>query len=69
MWFSVYPMCTNMLHTSVDYVQKKHLNRVNYITLSGVEAPEVTPIVIGPSGSQFSDSISSPCCQTVQISV
>ena len=42
---------------------------MDYITLSGVEAPEVTPIVIGPSGSQFSASISSPCCQTVHISV
>lgn len=33
---------------------------VSSTTLSGVEAPEVTPIVIGPSGSQFSASISSP---------
>lgn len=29
--------------------------------LSGVEAPEVTPMVMGPSGSQFSVSTSSPC--------
>lgn len=29
--------------------------------LSGVDAPEVTPIVMGPSGSQFSVSTSSPC--------
>lgn len=29
-------------------------------TLSGVEAPEVIPMVIGPSGSQFSFSTSSP---------
>lgn len=31
------------------------------ITLSGVEAPEVIPIVTGPSGSQFSFSTNSPC--------
>jgi len=31
------------------------------ITLSGVEAPDVTPIVIGPCGSQFSFSTNSPC--------
>ena len=31
------------------------------ITLSGVEAPDVTPIVMGPSGSQFSFSANSPC--------
>lgn len=29
--------------------------------LSGVEAPEVTPMVMGPSGSQFWVSTSSPC--------
>lgn len=31
------------------------------ITLSGVEAPDVTPSVMGPSGSQFSFSTNSPC--------
>jgi hypothetical protein len=31
------------------------------ITLFGVEAPDVTPIVTGPAGSQFSFSTNSPC--------
>jgi len=31
------------------------------VTLSGVDAPDVTPIVMGPSGNQFSFSTSSPC--------
>lgn len=31
------------------------------VTLSGVEAPDVTPSVMGPSGSQFSFSTNSPC--------
>lgn len=30
-------------------------------TLSGLLAPEVTPILIGPWGNQFSFSTSSPC--------
>ena len=33
----------------------------NKITLSGVEAPDVTPIVMGPSGRKFSFSTNSPC--------
>jgi hypothetical protein len=66
MQFSAYLMC---MWASAVYVQKKDQNWVNYITLSGVDAPEVTPIVIGPCGSQFSASISSPCCETVHISV
>lgn len=34
--------------------------RTSSTALSGVEAPDVTPIVTGPSGSQFSFSTSSP---------
>ena len=33
----------------------------NKITLSGVEAPDVIPIVMGPSGRKFSFSTNSPC--------
>lgn len=34
----------------------------NRFTLSGVDAPEVTPIVMGPFGRKFSFSTNSPCC-------
>lgn len=52
----------------VDLVQK-WLSRIKTtfaskkITLSGVEAPDVTPSVMGPFGSQFSCSTNSPCYQ------
>lgn len=36
---------------------------VSKLTLSGVDAPDVTPIVIGPAGSQLSISTNSPCCK------
>ena len=44
-----------------DCHSKNILSDCKKITLSGVEAPDVTPIVMGPSGSQFSFSTNSPC--------
>ena len=40
---------------------KKKFFYCNKITLSGVEAPVVTPIVMGPSGRNFPFSTNSPC--------
>ena len=40
---------------------KKTFFYCNKITLSGVEPPDVTPIVMGPSGRKFSFSTNSPC--------
>ena len=41
--------------------KKKTFFYCNKITLSGAEAPDVTPIVMGPSGRKFSFSTNSPC--------
>lgn len=42
---------------------KTSANENKHFTLSGVDAPDVTPIVIGPFGRKFSFSTSSPYCQ------
>ena len=46
---------------------KKQLQmKIHIITLSGVDAPDVTPMVIGPFGRKFSFSTSSPYYQCKQ---